>query len=269
MVAAPIARGGRLSHECLLCRHCRWNTCAILLSRKIRADRHRRQPVFGGATRGPEQYRARHAGTRAQDGCEMRAPPGGGAHARSRRGGSPRSAHRRDATAFCQANRGRDAQAHGAIQAAHTGAGGGKADAGFPAQCPQRPAQGFVRGEGSAEGLEPSLAAGAAEPPRGGRGVAGADQAGRLSDIAPTGAAPVLSSIVLRKRGGQASGKLERVMGIEPTLSAWEAEVLPLNYTRARPALLRVRARRSFLCFFVVLFVWCFFSFFVSCFFLC
>ena len=27
-------------------------------------------------------------------------------------------------------------------------------------------------------------------------------------------------------------GKLERVMGIEPTLSAWEAEVLPLNYTR-------------------------------------
>ena len=27
---------------------------------------------------------------------------------------------------------------------------------------------------------------------------------------------------------------LERVMGIEPTLSAWEAEVLPLNYTRLR-----------------------------------
>ncbi len=27
---------------------------------------------------------------------------------------------------------------------------------------------------------------------------------------------------------------LERVMGIEPTLSAWEAEVLPLNYTRTR-----------------------------------
>ena len=24
-------------------------------------------------------------------------------------------------------------------------------------------------------------------------------------------------------------------MGIEPTLSAWEAEVLPLNYTRAEP----------------------------------
>src|SRR5690606_39035992 len=29
---------------------------------------------------------------------------------------------------------------------------------------------------------------------------------------------------------------LERVMGIEPTPSAWEAEVLPLNYTRAEPS---------------------------------
>lgn len=27
-------------------------------------------------------------------------------------------------------------------------------------------------------------------------------------------------------------GILERVMGIEPTLEAWEAAVLPLNYTR-------------------------------------
>ncbi|CAB1276104.1 protein of unknown function [Candidatus Nitrosacidococcus tergens] len=27
---------------------------------------------------------------------------------------------------------------------------------------------------------------------------------------------------------------MERVMGIEPTLSAWEAEVLPLNYTRLK-----------------------------------
>ena len=25
---------------------------------------------------------------------------------------------------------------------------------------------------------------------------------------------------------------MERVMGIEPTQSAWKAEVLPLNYTR-------------------------------------
>jgi hypothetical protein len=29
---------------------------------------------------------------------------------------------------------------------------------------------------------------------------------------------------------------VERVTGIEPALSAWEADVLPLNYTRARPA---------------------------------
>ena len=28
---------------------------------------------------------------------------------------------------------------------------------------------------------------------------------------------------------------LERVMGIEPTFSAWEADVLPLNDTRKRP----------------------------------
>ena len=27
-------------------------------------------------------------------------------------------------------------------------------------------------------------------------------------------------------------GLLERVMGIEPTFLAWEANVLPLNYTR-------------------------------------
>ena len=27
--------------------------------------------------------------------------------------------------------------------------------------------------------------------------------------------------------------KMERVMGIEPTQSAWKAEILPLNYTRS------------------------------------
>ena len=32
---------------------------------------------------------------------------------------------------------------------------------------------------------------------------------------------------------------VERVMGIEPTLSAWEAEVLPLNYTRLVAHLIR------------------------------
>jgi hypothetical protein len=30
---------------------------------------------------------------------------------------------------------------------------------------------------------------------------------------------------------------MERVMGIEPTLEAWEAPVLPLNYTRLNPSL--------------------------------
>ena len=32
--------------------------------------------------------------------------------------------------------------------------------------------------------------------------------------------------------------KLERVMGIEPTYSAWKADILPLNYTRARSTLI-------------------------------
>ena len=35
-------------------------------------------------------------------------------------------------------------------------------------------------------------------------------------------------------RGAHGAAGLERVMGIEPTLVAWEATVLPLNYTRAR-----------------------------------
>ena len=34
---------------------------------------------------------------------------------------------------------------------------------------------------------------------------------------------------------------MERVMGIEPTLAAWEAAVLPLNYTRAGAVILRNR----------------------------
>ena len=33
------------------------------------------------------------------------------------------------------------------------------------------------------------------------------------------------------------TGAGERVKGIEPSLSAWEADVLPLNYTRKRPPL--------------------------------
>ena len=31
---------------------------------------------------------------------------------------------------------------------------------------------------------------------------------------------------------------MERVMGIEPTLSAWEADALPLSYTRLFPTIL-------------------------------
>ena len=33
---------------------------------------------------------------------------------------------------------------------------------------------------------------------------------------------------------------LERVMGIEPTYSAWEADVLPLNYTRCFLSIVRI-----------------------------
>jgi hypothetical protein len=40
---------------------------------------------------------------------------------------------------------------------------------------------------------------------------------------------------------------LERVKGIEPSLSAWEADVLPLNYTRERhqPYMLGCRGART------------------------
>ena len=36
--------------------------------------------------------------------------------------------------------------------------------------------------------------------------------------------------------GSPQNDAVERVMGIEPTSSAWEAEVLPLNYTRTGEA---------------------------------
>ncbi len=36
----------------------------------------------------------------------------------------------------------------------------------------------------------------------------------------------------LAAQGFWALDNLERVMGIEPTLLAWKAKVLPLNYTR-------------------------------------
>ncbi len=38
---------------------------------------------------------------------------------------------------------------------------------------------------------------------------------------------------------------MERVMGIEPTSSAWKAEVLPLNYTRLRETGTRKRECRA------------------------
>jgi hypothetical protein len=42
---------------------------------------------------------------------------------------------------------------------------------------------------------------------------------------------------------------LERVTGIEPALSAWEADVLPLNYTRAhRHRLVATAGPRSLRC---------------------
>src|SRR5262245_42495476 len=40
-------------------------------------------------------------------------------------------------------------------------------------------------------------------------------------------------------------GRMERVMGIEPTSSAWEAEVLPLNYTRGGVDCTRVPPPRA------------------------
>jgi hypothetical protein len=36
-------------------------------------------------------------------------------------------------------------------------------------------------------------------------------------------------------RAAELGFPVERVTGIEPALSAWEADVLPLNYTRAAP----------------------------------
>ncbi len=44
-------------------------------------------------------------------------------------------------------------------------------------------------------------------------------------------------------RAHQSNYYAERVTGIEPALSAWEAEVLPLNYTRVGAVRKRVRKR--------------------------
>ena len=44
--------------------------------------------------------------------------------------------------------------------------------------------------------------------------------------------------------------KMERVMGIEPTTSAWKAEVLPLNYTRTL-FYFNLRTTRNYPCLFL------------------
>src|SRR3569623_620982 len=57
----------------------------------------------------------------------------------------------------------------------------------------------------------------------------------RRADAAPPRSVTRHVSWPLVFRSGPAAcllSEVERVMGIEPTLSAWEAEVLPLNYTR-------------------------------------
>ena len=43
----------------------------------------------------------------------------------------------------------------------------------------------------------------------------------------------------------QQFSRVERVTGIEPALSAWEADVLPLNYTRRRADRHTVAARSA------------------------
>lgn len=45
---------------------------------------------------------------------------------------------------------------------------------------------------------------------------------------------------------------LERVTGIEPAFSAWEADVLPLNYTRSQP-LFPAFARKTTIAFIVAI----------------
>jgi hypothetical protein len=55
--------------------------------------------------------------------------------------------------------------------------------------------------------------------------VGGAQDGNRTRDL-------VLTKDVLYRLSYLGVDALERVMGIEPTSSAWKAEVLPLNYTR-------------------------------------
>jgi hypothetical protein len=50
----------------------------------------------------------------------------------------------------------------------------------------------------------------------------------------------------MRKRHAFSKQRLERVMGIEPTSSAWEADALPLCYTRARDGTPRILQSSQF-----------------------
>src|SRR5690606_41383579 len=104
---------------------------------------------------------------------------------------------------------------------------------------------------GEAAGRDAHVAAPRSGPPDGvAAGTRGLDQApGRIQrtvagkDRQFHRARPLC---VARKRktprSSRRPGKLERVMGIEPTLAAWEAAVLPLNYTRTGRSLCGGRA---------------------------
>ena len=61
----------------------------------------------------------------------------------------------------------------------------------------------------------------------------------RLRRNVPSHATTRARTVTVRALG------LERVTGIEPALSAWEAEVLPLNYTRVAPVDVRPRCVRK------------------------
>jgi hypothetical protein len=43
-----------------------------------------------------------------------------------------------------------------------------------------------------------------------------------------------VNRVITRETKDSTEKKVERAMGIEPTLVAWEATVLPLNYARTR-----------------------------------
>src|SRR5882724_5645496 len=72
----------------------------------------------------------------------------------------------------------------------------------------------------------------------------GADDRDRTGDLVLTKDVLYQLSYVSGNSPGRVALPMERVMGIEPTPSAWKAEVLPLNYTRlVKPP----RARKLFL----------------------